>query len=101
MNIDFDDVADRVPNQEFNVSQGREVGEYSVKAAKFSNVSSLTLFFPSSQGAESTRIYYIGFLGFWSQQMDKPVITVYEARPNISDHEKIQGTDGNTNVFQT
>ena len=30
-NIDFDDIADRTPTQEFDVPQGREVGEYQVR----------------------------------------------------------------------
>lgn len=30
-NIDFDDIADKTPTQEFNVPQGREIGEYQVR----------------------------------------------------------------------
>jgi len=29
------------------------------------------------------------------QRKQDPVITVYESRPNLADHEKIQGTEGN------
>lgn len=29
--LDFEDVADKDPTQEFDVAQGREVGEYAVK----------------------------------------------------------------------
>jgi DNA replication regulator DPB11 len=87
------------------------------RPAKFPNVSVITLFFPASQGAETTRIYYVGFFGQWSevrlllsvslarcfmflilslhQRKQDPVITVYEAKPNLADHEKIQGTEGN------
>lgn len=82
------------------------------RAAKFSNLSSITLFIPASQGAENTRIYYIGFLGSWTevsqlsvyliirrfsllfQRKNKPIITVYETQANLADHEKIQGLDG-------
>ena len=91
----------------------------SYRPAKFPNVSVVTLFFPASQGAETTRIYYVGFLGQWSevrllfyessaqqriqvlddpsshQRKQDPVITVYESKPNLADHEKIQGTEGN------
>jgi len=91
--LDFEDAADKLPTQEFDVAQGREVGEYAVKTAKFSNLSSVTLFFPSSQGADTTRIYYVGFLGHWSERKNTPVITVYEAQANPADHEKIQGMD--------
>jgi len=92
--LDFSDIADRTCAQELNIPQGREVGEYAVKPAKFQNVSSVTLFFPSSQGAETIRIYYIGLRGTWTERKRDPVITVYESRANLADHEKIQGTDG-------
>jgi hypothetical protein len=82
------------------------------RAAKFSNLSSITLFIPASQGAENTRIYYVGFLGSWTevsqysvylifrrlsslfQHKNKPIITIYETQANLADHEKIQGLDG-------
>ncbi|PPQ96258.1 hypothetical protein CVT26_005585 [Gymnopilus dilepis] len=94
-NLDFDDVTNKTPAQEFSVPQDRDVGEYVVKTAKFSNVSSLTIFVPASQGAETTRIYYLGFLGSWTEQKNQPIITVYEAQANLADHEKIQGMEGN------
>ncbi|KAG7450968.1 DUF1000-domain-containing protein [Guyanagaster necrorhizus] len=99
--LDFEDVNDKMPIQEFNVVQSREVGEYAVKAAKFSNVSSITLFFPASQGADTTRIYYVGFLGHWTERKYNPVITVYEAQANLADHEKIQGTNDIFSTSQT
>ncbi|KAJ7457595.1 PITH domain-containing protein [Mycena galericulata] len=92
--FDFQDVADKTPTQEFAVAQDRAVGEYSLRTAKFSNVSSISLFIPRSQGAETTRIYYVGFLGHWTERKSSPVITVYETQANLADHEKIQGTDG-------
>ncbi|KAH7919369.1 DUF1000-domain-containing protein [Leucogyrophana mollusca] len=92
--LDFSDVADRKATQEFEVVQTADACEYAVKAAKFSNISSLALFFPSAQGADTTRIYYVGLLGHWSERKANPVITVYETQANIADHEKIQGTDG-------
>ncbi|KAF5392181.1 hypothetical protein D9757_001372 [Collybiopsis confluens] len=100
-NLDFQDVADKKPTQELDIAQGRDVGEYAVKTAKFPNVSSLTLFFPSSQGAETVRIYYIGLLGTWTERKSNPVITVYEAQANLADHQKIQGTDGNLSTPQS
>ncbi|KAH9933596.1 DUF1000-domain-containing protein [Epithele typhae] len=93
--VDFSDIADMKPAQEFAVPQGREVGEYHVLPAKFPNVTSLTLFFPAAQGADTTRIYYIGFLGQWSERKFEPVMTVYESKPNLADHEKIQGLNQN------
>jgi len=92
--LDFEDINDKKPVQEFVVPQGREVGEYAVKTAKFSNASSITIFIPSAQGADSSRIYYLGFLGSWTEKKHQPIITVYEAQANLADHEKIQGMDG-------
>jgi len=91
--LDFDNIFDKTPAQEFSVPQSRDIGEYAVKAAKFSNLSSITLFIPASQGAENTRIYYVGFLGSWTERKNKPVVTVYETQANLADHEKIQGLD--------
>jgi len=93
-NLDFDDVSEKTPTQEFDIPQGREVGEYVVKTAKFSNLSSITLFFPGAQGADTTQIFYVGFLGHWTERKSNPVITVYETQANPADHEKIQGSDG-------
>ncbi|GBE88439.1 DUF1000-domain-containing protein [Sparassis latifolia] len=92
---DFSALSDRKPTQEFSIAQGRQVGEYHVMPAKFPTVTSVTLFFPESQGADSTRIYYVGFLGQWSERKNEAVVTVYEAQPNLADHEKIQGMDAN------
>ncbi|KAI0077263.1 DUF1000-domain-containing protein [Panus rudis PR-1116 ss-1] len=92
-NLDFSDVSDVQPTQEFTIAQGRQVGEYHVLPAKFSNVTSVTLFFPSSQGADTIRVYYVGFLGQWTERKNEPVITVYESRPNLADHDKISGLD--------
>ncbi|KAF4613632.1 hypothetical protein D9613_007669 [Agrocybe pediades] len=65
-----------------------------ILTAKFSNISSVTLFIPASQGADTTRLYYLGFLGTWTEHKHQPIITVYEAQANLADHEKIQGMDG-------
>ncbi|RXW17834.1 hypothetical protein EST38_g8016 [Candolleomyces aberdarensis] len=93
-NLDFDEVNERTPSQEFELPQSNEVGEYPLKAVKFSNLSSVTLFIPAAQGAEASKIYYVGFLGTWSKRNENPVITVYETQANLADHPKIQGMDG-------
>ncbi|KAH9838796.1 galactose-binding domain-like protein [Rhodofomes roseus] len=88
--VDFSNITDMKSVQEFDVAQGRDIGEYHVMPAKFSSVTSVTLFFPESQGADTTRIYYVGFLGTFSgERKGQPIITVYESRPNIADHPKI------------
>ncbi|EJD06680.1 DUF1000-domain-containing protein [Fomitiporia mediterranea MF3/22] len=93
-NVDFSDIAEKEPHQEFAVPQSRDIGEYAVKASKFSNLSSLTIFFPEAQGGDSTKVFYIGLRGSWSARKRDAVITVYESQANLADHEKIQGTDG-------
>nr|BAF49174.1 hypothetical protein [Fomitopsis palustris] len=91
--VDFPTISDLKPVQEFDVAQGRDIGEYHVMPAKFSNVTSVTLFFPESQGADTTRVYYVGFIGTFSgERKGQPIITVYESRPNIADHPKITET---------
>ncbi|KIP10974.1 hypothetical protein PHLGIDRAFT_491700 [Phlebiopsis gigantea 11061_1 CR5-6] len=92
--LDFNEISERKPTQEFNVPQGREIGEYHVMAAKFPAATSITLFFPASQGADTTRVYYVGFLGQWTARKTEPVITVYESRANPADHPKIKGIHG-------
>ncbi|KAJ8488115.1 hypothetical protein ONZ45_g14073 [Pleurotus djamor] len=98
--LSFDDVSDKDPVQEIDLVQTREVAEYPLRTAKFSNISSVTLFFPASQGAENIQLYYIGFLGTWTQHKGAPVVTVYEAQANPADHEKIQGMGGVTSAPQ-
>lgn len=89
--LDFGDIADKVPTQEFDVAQGREVGEYALKyvsiflwsalalrscrASKFSNLASIALFFPEAQGADTTQIYYVGFLGTWTEVTEEAGLT--------------------------
>ncbi|KAJ1307791.1 hypothetical protein OPQ81_001876 [Rhizoctonia solani] len=92
--LDFSDASEREPAQSFDIVQSREIGEYSVKPAKFSSCRSLTLFFPAAQGADTLRIYYIGLLGEWREFTRDPVVTIYEAQANPADHKKIAGTDG-------
>ena len=47
--------------------ESNEVGEYPLRTVKFSNISSVTLFIPASQGADTTRVEYVGFLGTWAK----------------------------------
>ncbi|KAJ7729712.1 DUF1000-domain-containing protein [Mycena olivaceomarginata] len=104
----FQDISDKTPTQEFTVAQGREVGEYALRYElplwhrnrKFSNVSSISLFFPEAQGADTTKIYYVGFLGLWTERKMSAPVTVYETQANLADHEKIQGTDGGMSTPQ-
>jgi len=92
--LDFNDVSDKKPIQEFDIPQSRDVGEYVVKPAKFSDIRSITLFFPGAQDAENVRLYFLGFTGEWREVKDRPTAMLYEAQANPADHPKIKGLDG-------
>ncbi|GAA5906096.1 hypothetical protein JCM6882_003557 [Rhodosporidiobolus microsporus] len=87
--LDFDEATSVDVTQSFDVAVAREV----VEPAKFPSVQSLTLFFPSNHGEDTTRIYFVGFKGEYSALTRDPIITVYEAQANPADHAKIPGLD--------
>ncbi|GAA5825745.1 hypothetical protein JCM11251_000357 [Rhodosporidiobolus azoricus] len=87
--LDFDEASSIDVTQSFDVAVTREV----VEPAKFPSVQSLTLFFPSNHGEDTTRIYFVGFKGEYSALTRDPIITVYEAQANPADHAKIPGLD--------
>jgi hypothetical protein len=86
----FDDVT-AAADQEFQLHvDNLGTLEYATKIVTFNNVHHLTLHFPSNFGAESTRIYYIGLRGEYSEAHHHGVtICTYEAKPNISDHKNL------------
>ncbi|XP_074642180.1 PITH domain-containing protein 1-like isoform X2 [Tubulanus polymorphus] len=62
--------------------------EYNPKIVKFSSVQHLTIHFPKNFGSETTKIYYIGLKGDFTQaQREGVVICNYEARANPADHK--------------
>ncbi|KHJ81183.1 hypothetical protein OESDEN_19131, partial [Oesophagostomum dentatum] len=64
------------------------VVDYPLKAAKFSNVSHLTLHVQSNFGAEQTKIYYIGLRGEYLADFRQQItVTTYEAFPMLEDHK--------------
>ena len=87
------------------------------RAARFSNVHALVLYFPGSFGGHQLRLYYVGFQGTYAPVRDArarvyvraltraqltrdPVVTVYELQPNVADHEKVKEARApNSNVF--
>ncbi|GAA6027402.1 hypothetical protein JCM8097_007833 [Rhodosporidiobolus ruineniae] len=91
--LDFDEATSVDVTQSFDVAVTREVVEYAVRPAKFPSVTSLTLFFPSNHGEDTTRISFVGFKGEYSALTRDPIITVYEAQANPADHAKIPGLD--------
>ncbi|KAJ2538588.1 hypothetical protein EV175_006450, partial [Coemansia sp. RSA 1933] len=73
--LDFDTVGQCTPTQEWDlVDQAVEPVEYSVRVAKFSNVRSLTLYFPTNFGTDDaeTSLYFLAFRGEWTKFTDAP-----------------------------
>ncbi|KAI1425554.1 PITH domain-containing protein [Xylaria sp. FL1777] len=111
--IDFDNVNNLKPVQQFELSQTSEVQELPVKRALFHNARRLTLFFvdnfattgndsdsDSDSGVydtdedEPTRLSYMGFKGEWMQLGRAPAQIIYEAAANPNDHA-LKGTNAN------
>ncbi|XP_031450576.1 PITH domain-containing protein 1 [Phasianus colchicus] len=91
--MSFDDAA-REPEQTFSLNPD-PVGEleYPTKIARFSNVHDLSMYFPKNFGAETTKIFYIGLKGEWTEaHRHKVTICNYEASPNPADHRLQQVT---------
>ncbi|XP_040071444.1 PITH domain-containing protein CG6153 [Ixodes scapularis] len=84
----FDD-ARAEPEQEFELHPDNTgTLEYPVKIVKFSSVQHLSLHFPSNFGADSTRIYYVGLKGEFSEARRQEIpICSYELAPNPADHK--------------
>jgi len=88
--MSFDDAVGTA-EQEFALTRdddGRV--EYELKPTKFSNVSHLSLHFPTNFGSEdsSTKIYYIGLKGDYLREHNEGIVlATYEARPMLKDHK--------------
>ncbi|CAG9854831.1 unnamed protein product [Phyllotreta striolata] len=84
----FDDTSAQA-DQEFElVKDISGSAEYNTKVVTFNSVNHLTLHFPSNFGAETTKIYYIGLKGEFTEAHHHGVtICTYEARPMMKDHK--------------
>ncbi|CAG8437161.1 10662_t:CDS:2 [Ambispora gerdemannii] len=87
--MDFDAAETYESTQEWDLVQTNEI----VEISKMSNVQNLNLYFSENFGEEITRIYYIGLKGEWTEIKKDPVITLYEAAANPTDHKKIHGEE--------
>ncbi|OLL26418.1 PITH domain-containing protein [Neolecta irregularis DAH-3] len=85
--LDFSTAADAKPTHTIECAQSNEIIEYPVKPALFANCQSITLFIESSWGADVTTLWYLGLRGEWKKLSKNPVITLYEAAANPSDHK--------------
>jgi hypothetical protein len=73
--VDFEEATSKPCAQELDLIQSsREAVEYQVRVSKFANVQNLSLFFPSNFGSESTRIYFVGFKGEFTEVRLSPII---------------------------
>ena len=84
----FDD-AGMEPDQELALTRDSEGSvEYPTKIVKFSNVNCVTLHFPSNFGEETTKIYYIGLKGDFTEAAREGILIAnYESAPNPADHK--------------
>ncbi|CAB1426341.1 unnamed protein product [Pleuronectes platessa] len=83
------DATGREPEQAFRLNRDPTAElEYPTKIARFSNVNHLSIHISKNFGAESTRIYYIGLRGEYSEAHRHEVtICNYEAAANPADHK--------------
>ncbi|XP_002977781.2 PITH domain-containing protein 1 [Selaginella moellendorffii] len=92
--IDFSDARELLPVQEWDLAENLygEL-EYPTRYPKFQGVANLTLHFPTNFGGTSTRIHYVGLKGE-STKVNRDAVTnaVYEAYPNLSEHQIPGGT---------
>jgi len=86
--IDFCAAQSMTPTQEFELAEDF-LGEidYPVKASKFQNISSLTMYIPENFGADSSRINFIGLKGEGTTIRRGVVECTYEASAQIKDHQ--------------
>jgi len=88
-NIDFSNVKQFKSIQDWDLHEDfKGEYEYPTKIAKFSSVTSLTMYIPTNFGAETTRIDYIGLKGdYFEAYKREAVITAYESKPQMQDHQ--------------
>ncbi|CAK0741077.1 hypothetical protein CVIRNUC_001298 [Coccomyxa viridis] len=90
--LDFSTVAELPPMQQWDLQENLNGSiEYPTQVPKFSGVHCIDLHIPTSFGADSTKIHFIGFKGEFTEGKREAVIAVYEAKPLISDHKVANG----------
>eukprot|EP01135_Chromosphaera_perkinsii_P008701 Nk52_evm34s1444 gene=Nk52_evmTU34s1444 len=86
--IDFSNANEIPPTQEWDLQPDSKCRmQYETRITKFQNVHSLTLYFDTNFGDDSTIISYIGFKGDYKAVTRDTIITVYELNANPADHK--------------
>ncbi len=87
--------------QEFDCIENPE-GElaYNLRPNKFNNVYSITLVVNRNYGADFTKIYYIGFLGFRTNKKKFILVGNYELKPLVDKKKtKDEGTQHHSVIY--
>eukprot|EP01055_Gregarina_sp_Pseudo9_P001015 Gregarina_sp_Pseudo_9__1014@NODE_1656_length_1420_cov_374_650253_g1536_i0_p2_GENE_NODE_1656_length_1420_cov_374_650253_g1536_i0NODE_1656_length_1420_cov_374_650253_g1536_i0_p2_ORF_typecomplete_len201_score32_44PITH/PF06201_13/7_9e27_NODE_1656_length_1420_cov_374_650253_g1536_i074676 len=86
--LDFGSFSDRTNIQILN-SVDDPCGNLGMplKASKLKNVNSIQLLIRGRSNTDSVKVFYIGLKGRITNYQRKAVHTVYEAKPNLADHE--------------
>uniref|UniRef100_A0A9L0RER5 PITH domain containing 1 n=1 Tax=Equus caballus TaxID=9796 RepID=A0A9L0RER5_HORSE len=85
--MSFDDT-DREPDQTFSLNRDLTGElEYATKISRFSNVYHLSIHISKNFGADTTKVFYIGLRGEWTElRRHEVTICNYEASANPADH---------------
>ncbi|KAM9685702.1 PITH domain-containing protein 1 isoform 1-T1 [Trichechus inunguis] len=91
--MSFDDT-DREPDQTFSLNRDLTGElEYATKISRFSNVYHLSIHISKNFGADTTKVFYIGLRGEWTElRRHEVTICNYEASANPADHKVHQVT---------
>mmetsp|Transcript_16851 Transcript_16851/g.28920 ORF Transcript_16851/g.28920 Transcript_16851/m.28920 type:complete len:224 (+) Transcript_16851:275-946(+) len=86
--LDFEDAQEMPGVQTFELTEDFE-GEidYPVRASKFQNISSLTIYVSENFGADSTKITFLGLKGEGTTARRGVVECTYEASAQLKDHQ--------------
>jgi hypothetical protein len=66
--IDFGNASSLTPVQEWDLQEDNKgILEYPTRIAKFNNVNNLTIHFPTNFGSDTTKVFYIGLKGDFTE----------------------------------